>query len=187
MKLSFQPKVSVFRRKWLLRHFWILSRTSVNYRFCHNIGQGNDRFPSFDTESLHICSLISFHRHMASACHVLYSNTDIMLLGLDRCSSVMRLRLMIRDRIFLWINERSTQIVARHEGGASEENYHQKKNHFRKSSKVPCDPSAAVAGSRPEIGRSTDVRPFDFTRGSPLRERGIYRKFCVRILFIILS
>lgn len=25
----------------------------------------------------------------------------------------MRLRLMIRDRIFLWINERSTQIVMR--------------------------------------------------------------------------
>jgi len=94
-------------------------------------GRNNNRLP---TESLRICSLISFHRHMASARHVLYSNTDIMLLDLDRCSSVMRLRLMIRDRIFLWINERSTQIVVRHEEEGSEADYHKKKNHFRKSS-----------------------------------------------------
>lgn len=94
----------------------------------------------------HICSLISFHWHMASACHILYSNTDIMLLGLDRCSSVMRLRLMIRDRIFLWTNERSTQIVARHEGRSSKVDYH-KKNHFRKSSiakRFPCKQSPEI-------------------------------------------
>lgn len=62
-------------------------------------------------ESLHIRLLFLLNR-VASTCHVLYLNTDIMLLGLDRCSSVMRLRLMIRDRIFHWINERSTQIMA---------------------------------------------------------------------------
>lgn len=32
------------------------------------IRQGNNRFPTM--ESLHICSLISFHQHMASACFI---------------------------------------------------------------------------------------------------------------------
>lgn len=102
-----------------------------------------------------------------------------MLLGLDRCSSVMRLRLMIRDRILLWINERSTQIVARHEGWSDEVDYHKKKITFE-NRRSPSDLPAAIAGSRPEIGRLADVRPLDFTRGSPPRERGIYQKFRVQ-------
>lgn len=101
---------------------------------------------------------------MVSARHVLYSNTDIMLLGLDRCSSVMRLRLMIRDRIFLWINERSTQIVARHEEGSSEADYYKKKITFE-NRRSPSDPPAVIAGSRPEIDPS-NVRPLNFTRRS---------------------
>lgn len=71
--------------------------------------------------------------------------------GLDRCSSVMRLRLMIRDRIFPRINERSTQIVARlWEGRKREEERrgHRSKqnNHFRKSPRP-----RPFAGSGPEI------------------------------------
>jgi len=41
-----------------------------------------------------------------------------------------------------------------------------------------------IVGSRPEIDRPSDVIRllFDFTRGSPSRERGIYRKFRSRKL-----
>lgn len=83
-----------------------------------------------------------------------------MLLGLDRCSSVMRLRLMIRDRIFLWINERSTQILARLRERGNKTDYHQKKITFenRRATGSP----EAITGSRPEIRRP--IRSLDFTR-----------------------
>jgi len=72
----------------------------VNNTFCRiDTERENDRL-IWDR-----CIFARSSRFTATAArHVLYSNTDIMSVGLDRCSSVMRLRLMIRDRIFLWIN-----------------------------------------------------------------------------------
>lgn len=73
-------------------------------------------------DTTHVRSSDRFSRvspHSYRGWHVLYSNTDITF-GLDRCSSVMRLRLMIRDRIFRRIKERSTQIASRHAGRTKE-------------------------------------------------------------------
>lgn len=144
----------------------MLSRTSANYRFLWSKYVSGKEIIDFRRGiARYLLAHLVSPRHMASACYILYSNTDIMLLGLDRCSSVMRLRLMIRDRIFLWINERSTQIVARHEGENGEADYHKKKITFE-NRRSRSDPPAAVAGSRLEI----DLRPLDFTRASPPRE-----------------
>lgn len=61
--------------------------------------------------------------------HVLYSNPDIALCGPDLCSSVMWLRVMIRDRIFFFL--RSPRIPSALEKEGEEEGIVARKDRFR--------------------------------------------------------
>lgn len=90
----------------------------------------------------------------------LYSNPDIALRGPDLCSSVMRLRVMIRDRIFFF-DHRSTRIL----DGCRRKSL--SRMIFETLSRKP---RRTDAGSGPEIVRSSDFEIFILTQ----RERERY-------------